>query len=352
MPHVSSKPKQEKTTNSDRIFLFGGISLLKKSDDSDRLPDLMPASVGKVFLERDMSDTRSVYRKNSQKRRSPSFRTPPCEREMLKNWRSKKSNLYSSTPDLCRPVGFPKNVTGGSAAGRPSVKQMIHNFEIVGSTVGNFLEDKIVAKAADIPNSPKADHSQFINSIKQQKSTPIIPSCMSNSIDIGFYSDSNCTDGFNTEQNKNKKITSFQSSTTLCLLPTASSFNSFYQENPLYGSLPRVKNSLKSSQCKESLPTIEKVTNHDNHLKRTQSNKCESYSDYVSHNKCKTLCLHADTTSTLNVNTSTKNVIEIDPVSSNNLGSGPQEDGPGKKAVPATLRNGTFIARWVQVEDQ
>lgn len=282
MAQLKSQNLENQTDSLSKNFLFGGISLQRNYDDCDRLPELVRVTNGKVVLERE-NDSKSVYRKNSQKRRSPSFRTPPCEREMMKNVRSKRSSLYSSTPDLCRSVAASKTGVRDLASGRPSVKQMIHNFEIVRPTVGNQSDDRIPSQVVDLTNECN-DKIQPDNSIRPFRSS-VRSTCPSNSFDGGFYSDSSSTDGFSARNKSDNRVPSFESSTTLCLLPTTISSNAYHHDNPLYGSLPRIKNINRSSCDTDGAYDLLKAKKYPVQLKRTLSNKCESYSDYVQYSK-------------------------------------------------------------------
>ncbi|KAF2360631.1 hypothetical protein FHG87_008614, partial [Trinorchestia longiramus] len=331
----------------------------------DRLSDLRTVPQTQYKLEQGNGELRGqfVYRKNSQKRRSPSFRTPPCEREMLKSLRAKKSSLYSSTPDLC-PDSAPMS-SSTDFKGRLNVKQIIKNFEIVGSSVGDKNSSSDRLEVADFRTRTTAFKKS--SSTTPSRSSSMRSSCLSSSFDTGFASDSSTIecdtslDMLNVSNEVRSEV--FLSSTSLRLLPsTTSTLSSFYQDNPLYGSLPRIKPGARSRA------NISKYFNATSqvHLKRTHSVNGDIYDcvQFTDQENC-TFPKSDDTSVTVGIvhdqlgAASRAEVVSVNrpvrgfatPVDTELIASGEGAPQTPPHSSTVTTSNGTYSARWIHLED-
>lgn len=326
-------------------------------EPKDRLSDLKSVPHSKYKLERGNSESRgqNVYRKNSQKRRSPSFRTPPCEREMLKNIRAKRSSLYSSTPELCPP-------SSDASKFRPSVRQMVRNFEVVRSTLGDDISSTgLHSNVTEIRHRSRS--LKHNSSATPSRSSSMRSSCLSSSFDTGFASDSSnveldCTSDATAITEMQSEV--FESSTSLRLLPTtSSSLFSYHQDNPLYGSLPRIRPGMRS---RASIKKCFAETSQGQ-LKRTHSvnsdfYECAKFSNNENSVAITDTC-HPSTAASLQemtVVTSRATVASVmkptrgfaTPIE-NNFSS--VQTGTSEIKGNAPKSSGTFSARWVHLDE-
>ena len=296
------------------------------------------------------SRNNSVYRKNNQKRRAPSFRAAPCEREMLKSMKSKRSPIYASNPELSQGSNSPRPYLRSSH--RTSVKKMVETFELVSSDERKPVTS---SKITEFSISSQPYHPGKLPS----RSSSVRSTCHNSSFDAGCQSDFGCLDS-DLSNSRPDRRTSYESSTSLCLLPATlpSARSHYHQDNPLYGSLPRPR--MRTSVLKQTkFPDKSPVS----FVKRTHSTNSDIAKEHFIQRNMNGVVNEDSDSSLCHTSDVVTNSVEHDKLASVNE---PQKEiaecvSSFKSAVNSPISksssvqerrtSGTYVARWVHVDD-
>ena len=244
MPHSPITRTEGGSVSTIKTFLLGGVF------DGSKRKGIGRNSIQGGNLNKQNCDNKSITRNSSIKNISNKLknninnndlngevnRNPhvwsPVNIEDRNQLNYRCSSLYSSTPNLSNDESFPSvksRIESYATLGRPSVKKMVQKIESIKETIGA---------------SPPSLNSSSI--------------CLSSSTtDTGFQSDLNVLDHdflsksfaeLDSAHCKNEKNKS---------LPVRA--NSFHQSNPMYESLPPKDNCLKFSFKRQRKEVFKKV---------------------------------------------------------------------------------------------